>query len=143
MRVTRLEVFGFKSFMDRLVLPFNSGISGVVGPNGCGKSNIVDALRWVLGETRAKNLRGAIAEDVIFNGTEKLRPLGLAEVSITIASENKNFFEDVISPGLEADNLIDSVEFADEAVGQVNSEGNSETKQNASDETASGQDGER
>ena len=66
MRVTRLEVFGFKSFMDRLVLPFNSGISGVVGPNGCGKSNIVDALRWVLGETRAKNLRGAIAEDVIF-----------------------------------------------------------------------------
>jgi chromosome segregation protein len=143
MRVTRLEVFGFKSFMDRLVLPFNSGISGVVGPNGCGKSNIVDALRWVLGETRAKNLRGAIAEDVIFNGTEKLRPLGLAEVSITIASENKNFFEDVISPGLEADNVIDSVEFADEAVGQVNSEGNSETKQNASDETASGQDGER
>ncbi len=122
MRVTRLEVFGFKSFMDRLVLPFNSGISGVVGPNGCGKSNIVDALRWVLGETRAKNLRGAIAEDVIFNGTEKLRPLGLAEVSITIASENKNFFEDVISPGLEADNVIDSVEFEDDAAAQIKAE---------------------
>jgi chromosome segregation protein len=122
MRVTRLEVFGFKSFMDRLVLPLNSGISGVVGPNGCGKSNIVDALRWVLGETRAKNLRGAIAEDVIFNGTEKLRPLGLAEVSITVASENKNFFEDVISPGLEADNVIDSVEFADEAAAGINAE---------------------
>lgn len=122
MRVTRLEVFGFKSFMDRLVLPLNAGISGVVGPNGCGKSNIVDALRWVLGETRAKNLRGAIAEDVIFNGTEKLRPLGLAEVSITIASHNKNFFEDVTSPGLEADNIIDAVEFEDAVGGNIDEE---------------------
>jgi len=119
MRVTRLEVFGFKSFMDRIVLPLNSGITGVVGPNGCGKSNIVDALRWVLGETRARNLRGAIAEDVIFNGTEKLRPLGLAEVSITVASENKNFFEDVISPGLEADNVIESIEFEDESAAKI------------------------
>ncbi len=114
MRVTRLEVFGFKSFMDRMVLPVNAGITGVVGPNGCGKSNIVDALRWVLGETRARNLRGAIAEDVIFNGTEKLRPLGLAEVSLTLTAQNQNFFEDILSPGLEADSLIQSVEFDSE-----------------------------
>ncbi|MDZ4785364.1 MAG: AAA family ATPase [bacterium] len=114
MRVTRIEVFGFKSFMDRLVLPLNAGISGVVGPNGCGKSNIVDALRWVLGETRARNLRGAIAEDVIFNGTEKLRPLGLAEVTLTLAAQNKSFFEDILSPGLEADSVIKAVQFENE-----------------------------
>ena len=58
MLVSRIEVFGFKSFMERLVLPLEEGVTGVVGPNGCGKSNIVDAFRWVLGETRAKSLRG-------------------------------------------------------------------------------------
>jgi chromosome segregation ATPase len=102
MRVSRIEVFGFKSFMERLSLPLTSGVTGVVGPNGCGKSNIVDALRWVLGETRARNLRGAIAEDVIFNGTEKLRPLGLAEVTITLKAAKDNFFDELSSPALEA-----------------------------------------
>jgi chromosome segregation protein len=102
MRVSRLEIFGFKSFMERLVLPLEGGITGVVGPNGCGKSNIVDALRWVLGETRAKSLRGGILEDVIFNGTENLRPLGLAEVSITLRSSTDNFFEDVNTSNFEA-----------------------------------------
>lgn len=103
MQITRLEVFGFKSFMDRLVLPLEGGVTGVVGPNGCGKSNIVDALRWVLGETRAKNLRGGVLEDVIFNGTDKLRPLGLAEVTLTIRASGDNFFADVVSPDLEAE----------------------------------------
>lgn len=103
MRVTRLEVFGFKSFMERLVLPLEGGITGVVGPNGCGKSNIVDALRWVLGETRASNLRGDVLEDVIFNGTDKLRPLGLAEVSISLRAEKESFFEDLLTPQAQSE----------------------------------------
>ena len=105
MQVSRIEVFGFKSFMDRLVLPLDVGITGIVGPNGCGKSNVVDAIRWVLGESRAKNLRGGVLEDVIFNGTDKLRPLGLAEVTISVRSEGNNFFEDLISPELEAEKI--------------------------------------
>lgn len=106
MRVTRLEVFGFKSFMDRLILPLEGGVTAVVGPNGCGKSNIVDALRWVLGETRASNLRGEILEDIIFNGTDKLRPLGLAEVTVTVRSAGENFFADLSAPALEAEDLV-------------------------------------
>ena len=95
MKVSRIEVFGFKSFMDRVVLPFEGGITGVVGPNGCGKSNIVDALRWVLGETRASQLRGGVLEDVIFNGTDKLRPLGLAEVTLSLKSSSND--EDILT----------------------------------------------
>lgn len=110
MRVTRLEVFGFKSFMERLVLPLEGGITGVVGPNGCGKSNIVDALRWVLGETRAKNLRGGILEDVIFNGTDKLRPLGLAEVSLTLRATGPDFFSDLMPDESELVDLEASAE---------------------------------
>jgi chromosome segregation protein len=105
MRVERLEVFGFKSFMERLVLPLESGITGVVGPNGCGKSNIIDALRWVLGETRASQLRGGVLEDVIFNGTESLRPLGLAEVSIVIRAEKENLLEELLSYYATAEGL--------------------------------------
>lgn len=97
MRVERLEIFGFKSFMERLVLPLEAGVTGVVGPNGCGKSNVVDALRWVLGETRASQLRGDLLEDVIFNGTESLRPLGLAEVSIVLRAEKGSFYEDLVA----------------------------------------------
>lgn len=109
MRVTRLEIFGFKSFMERLTLPLEGGITGVVGPNGCGKSNIVDALRWVLGETRASNLRGEVLEDVIFNGTEKLRPLGLAEVTVTLRSSEKDLFADLISPSVQAEQYAKTV----------------------------------
>jgi len=79
------------------VLPLESGITGVVGPNGCGKSNIIDALRWVLGETRASQLRGGVLEDVIFNGTESLRPLGLAEVSIFIRADKENLLADLLA----------------------------------------------
>ncbi|MGB3120745.1 MAG: AAA family ATPase, partial [Verrucomicrobiales bacterium] len=79
-----LEIHGFKSFADRTKLLFHKGVTGVVGPNGCGKSNIVDAIRWVLGETSAKALRGGEMADVIFNGTDKRQPLGMAEVTLTL-----------------------------------------------------------
>lgn len=107
MRVTRIEIFGFKSFMERLILPLDAGVTGVVGPNGCGKSNIVDALRWVLGETKARNLRGGVLEDVIFNGTDKLRPLGLAEVSLTLRSRGESLFDDIVEVDSETEILTE------------------------------------
>src|SRR5262245_33550867 len=87
MRIKELELIGFKSFPDRTNLRFPSGVTGVVGPNGCGKSNIVDAIRWVLGEQSPKHLRGDVMEAVVFNGNEKLSPLGMAEVSLTFDND--------------------------------------------------------
>jgi chromosome segregation protein len=90
MKIKNLDVVGFKSFADNLTLQFPQGICAVVGPNGCGKSNIVDALRWVMGEQSVKQLRGQSMEDVIFSGSEKKGPLNRAEVAITLINDNGN-----------------------------------------------------
>ncbi len=89
MFVEKLEVFGFKSFNKKLELDFGPGISGVLGPNGCGKSNLVDAFRWVLGEQSTKTLRGEKMEDIIFNGTRDEKALAMAEVHLTLSNERK------------------------------------------------------
>ncbi|MFC6999607.1 chromosome segregation protein SMC [Rufibacter roseus] len=83
MELARLEIKGFKSFGDKVSINFDSGITGIVGPNGCGKSNIVDAIRWVLGEQKTRNLRSDKMESVIFNGTKNRKPQQMAEVSLT------------------------------------------------------------
>ncbi|MAL12701.1 MAG: chromosome segregation protein SMC [Algoriphagus sp.] len=83
MLLSKLEIKGFKSFGDRMVINFDKGITGVVGPNGCGKSNVVDAIRWVLGEQKTRMLRSDKMENVIFNGTKNRKPSNLAEVSLT------------------------------------------------------------
>ncbi|GJM30022.1 MAG: chromosome partition protein Smc [Cyclobacteriaceae bacterium] len=83
MLLTKLEIKGFKSFADKVIINFDEGITGVVGPNGCGKSNVVDAIRWVLGEQKIKTLRSEKMENIIFNGTKKRKPTQLAEVSLS------------------------------------------------------------
>ena len=87
MRIKKLELLGFKSFMTKTTINFDEGLTGVVGPNGCGKSNIVDALLWVMGEQSPKSLRGGSMEDVIFNGSSVRKPSSLAEVGITLEND--------------------------------------------------------
>jgi len=89
LHLSRLTAVGFKSFAHKLDLSLRQGITCVVGPNGCGKSNVVDALRWALGEQRARSLRSSNMEDVIFSGSRSRKPLGMAEVSVTIDNANK------------------------------------------------------
>lgn len=91
MRIKKLELIGFKSFKDRTVIHFDEGITGIVGPNGCGKSNIVDALVWVMGEMSAKDLRGSQMTDVIFAGADGYAPLGMCEVSLTLENDGGPF----------------------------------------------------
>jgi chromosome segregation protein len=82
MRLTKLELSGFKSFADGVTLTFEDGVTAIVGPNGCGKSNVSDAVRWVLGEQSARLLRGGKMEDVIFQGSAARRPVNVTEVSL-------------------------------------------------------------
>ena len=94
MRLKKLYIHGFKSFADRVEMTFEHGVTGVVGPNGCGKSNISDAVRWVLGEQSARQLRGSKMEDVIFNGTEKRRRMAYCEVTLTFDNEDRSLPSD-------------------------------------------------
>src|SRR5262244_2598449 len=115
-RLEKLEINGFKSFADRTTLVFGEGITCVVGPNGCGKSNIAEAISWVLGEQSAKSLRGGKMEDVIFNGTRDRKPTGMAEVMLTmlatadIASRDQDEHEK--EEGSEYEEAISSAERA-------------------------------
>ena len=88
MEFKKIQLNGFKSFADKTNFLIEDGLTGIVGPNGCGKSNIVESLRWVMGETSAKSMRGSGMEDVIFNGTSNKASKNIAEVSIDV--ENKN-----------------------------------------------------
>jgi len=107
-RLEKLEISGFKSFADRTSLVFGEGITGVVGPNGCGKSNIAEAISWVLGEQSAKNLRGGKMEDVIFNGTRDRKPTGMAEVLLTLVA-----IEDIAARETEGLERDDEQEYED------------------------------
>jgi chromosome segregation protein len=99
MRIRHIELNGFKSFMDRTVLELPRGVTAVVGPNGCGKSNIVDAVRWVIGEQSPKHLRGDAMEDVICNGSAAAGPLGMAEVSMLLERDD----DDVLRAAADAE----------------------------------------
>jgi chromosome segregation protein len=90
MRLQRLEINGFKSFSDRSELAFDQGVTAIVGPNGCGKSNVADAITWVMGEQSAKSLRGDKMEDVIFSGSDARKPTAAAEVRLRFAGVLKN-----------------------------------------------------
>src|SRR3954463_13606963 len=89
MRLQNLEISGFKSFSDRMHLSFDRGVTAIVGPNGCGKSNVADAITWVLGEQSAKSLRGDKMEAIIFNGSDARRPTGAAEVRLRLSDVMK------------------------------------------------------
>jgi len=88
MKIAKIELCGFKSFSDKIEIDFPAGVTAVVGPNGCGKSNVVDAIRWALGEQSPKQLRGKVMEDVIFNGSESKKQQGMAEVILTFNTQN-------------------------------------------------------
>src|SRR6478735_672007 len=92
MHLKKLIVSGFKSFADKVTLHFDDGITGIVGPNGSGKSNVIDAVRWVMGEQNAKHLRGDVATDIIFAGSDKRKPLGMAEVTLVFDNKNQSHF---------------------------------------------------
>src|SRR5438552_16134618 len=103
MRLERLEINGFKSFSDRSELAFDKGVTAIVGPNGCGKSNVADAITWVMGEQSAKSLRGERMEDVLFSGSDARKPTASAEVRLRFSG----FLKAVTGPALEPRAAID------------------------------------
>src|SRR5512143_2170924 len=107
MRLQRLEIAGFKSFPDRSELAFSDGVTAIVGPNGCGKSNVVDAITWVLGEQSAKSLRGERMEDVIFNGSEARKPTAAAEVRLKFTQVMQAAMDGAVAIAPDADPLLD------------------------------------
>jgi len=100
LKLKRIELYGFKSFADKYEIPFEGGITAIVGPNGCGKSNVADSVRWVLGEQSAKLLRGSSMQDVIFNGTEKRKSMSYCEVALVFDNREKLF------PALDYDEVV-------------------------------------
>src|SRR5438552_3377868 len=112
MRIKRIEIIGFKSFNDKTVLTINDPITAIVGPNGCGKSNIVDAIRWCMGEQSAKHLRGKSMDDVIFAGSETRGPAGMAEVALTF---EQVAFNHSVSADVDVPDGIDGAEATSEA----------------------------
>ncbi len=100
MKFKKLEIYGFKSFADKLEIKFEEGVTGIVGPNGCGKSNVADSIRWVMGEQSAKSMRGSSMQDVIFNGTEARKPQSFCEVSLVFDNTSKIF------PTLDYDEVV-------------------------------------
>ena len=101
LNLVKIELRGFKSFADKVEIPFREGVTAIIGPNGCGKSNVSDAIRWTLGEKSAKQLRGKSMQDVIFAGTEKRRSMSYCEVSLTFNNENQHIF-----PSLPFDEVV-------------------------------------
>src|SRR5438045_4621383 len=97
MRLQRLEINGFKSFSDRSELAFDQGVTAIVGPNGCGKSNVADAITWVMGEQSAKSLRGERMEDVIFSGSDARKPTATAEVRLRLSGVLKSLAGPAVS----------------------------------------------
>jgi chromosome segregation protein len=148
-RLEKLEIIGFKSFADRAALVFGEGITGVVGPNGCGKSNIAEAISWVLGEQSAKNLRGGKMEDVIFNGSRDRKPVGMAEVLLTLVA-----IEDIAEreyeskdDEIEYDEVVEIADRAAEAARLLvqessTAESNPQTTEAAEGQSAAGEAGE-
>src|SRR4030081_2070532 len=120
MRLERLEINGFKSFSDRSELAFDKGVTAIVGPNGCGKSNVADAITWVMGEQSAKSLRGDKMEDVIFNGSDARKPTAAAEVRLRFSG----FLKTVSGPAFPAEPGLDQAAGNGHAHGNGHGNGN-------------------
>ena len=95
LNLEKIELRGFKSFADKVEIPFKEGVTAIIGPNGCGKSNVSDAIRWTLGERSAKQLRGKSMQDVIFAGTEKRKSLSYCEVSLTFNNDDQHILSNL------------------------------------------------
>ena len=120
LKLKRVDLLGFKSFCERTELRFNGGgIAAIVGPNGCGKSNLSDAVSWVLGEQSVKLLRGTRMEDVIFNGTRERKPLGMASVTVTLIDPEISFYQQPASPAPAGEALEESPDTPPERPGEI------------------------